>query len=593
MYRTTVIDFETYFDSEYSLKRMTTEAYIRDPRFKTHCVSVYSDDGTQEVYTESIKENLEPFMDDFVITHHAHFDGLILSHHYGLYPKYWGCTLSMARGQLQFLRRKSLGALCEYYDLPEKTIKYNAFQGKRGLDPETQRMLTEGCLDDSRLTFKIAQYLLAEIPSSELQIIDSTIRMFTEPCLDLDVELITEELARVRKVKKEALENLNVDRKDLMSSKKFGTLITMQGVEVPMKYSEKQDKLIPALAKTDAGMKALLGHEDETVAALASARLGEKSTLLETRCVRLLDTHSRGGDLPVYLNYHGARHTGRWSGGDKMNWQNIIPAIKKAVLAPDGYKLVGADSAQIECRLLNWFAGQGNIVEAFREGRDIYCEGATIFFGREITKKDKAERALGKVIELGSGYGVGAPKFQAIALQQAKQKITDEEARRAIQIYRDSHPKVVGMWSCFQQVIEDMGKGLAPYKIKCLTIDGYKIIMPDGTFLDYTGLHWEEDENDSRGGNYKVGDRKIYGGLVVENIIQKLGRAVIAHVIINVDNKYGYKLATTTHDDVLYVIPEDDTSALNNILTEMKSPPDWCHDCPLDAGGFESRRYDK
>jgi len=592
MYRTTVIDFETYFDSEYSLKRMTTEAYVRDPRFQTHCVSVYCDDGTQEVYTKDIKENLEPYMDDFVIAHHAHFDGLILSHHYGLYPKYWGCTLSMARAQLQFLKSKSLSALCEYYDLPEKTITYNAFRGKRVLDPETEKMLTEGCLDDSRLTFEIAKHLLTDIPSSELQVIDSTIRMFTEPCLTLDAEMISAELTRVRNVKAGALESLGVDRKDLMSSKKFSDLLERLGVDTPMKRSEKQGKLIPALAKTDAGMKGLLVHENEVVAALASARLGEKSTLLETRCVRFLDTYSRGA-LPVYLNYHGARHTGRWSGGDKMNWQNLIPAIKKAVLAPEGYKLVGADEAQIECRLLNWFAGQDNITEAFREGRDIYCEGASIFFGRTITKKDVAERKLGKVTELGSGYGVGAPKFQSIALQQAKQKISLAEAERAIQIYRNTHPKVVGTWGCFQQVLEDMDKGLAPYKIRCLTIDGYKIIMPDGTALDYTGLHWENDEQDSRGGNYKVRDKKIYGGLVVENIIQKLGRNFTARVIINVDNKYKYKSATTTHDDILYVVKKDDTTALDNILCEMRTPPDWAPDLPLDAEGFENERYDK
>lgn len=590
--KVTVLDFETYYSPEYTLKKMTTEAYIRDERFKTHCVSVVSNDGTKKVFTENIAENLAPYMDGFIIAHHAQFDGLILSHHYGLYPKYWGCTLSMARAQLQFLKSHSLSSLCKHFELKEKTIDYNAFRGKRDLDPATTKMLTEGCIHDSELTLIIAEKFLETLPPEELQIIDLTIRMFTEPALALDSPRLTIELARVRKSKADALEALNVDKKDLASSKKFGVLLEAQGVEVPMKISPTTGKDIPALAKTDAGMKELLEHENETVSALASARLGVKSTLLETRCVRLIGMASRGA-LTVYLKYYGA-HTGRWSGGDKVNFQNLTAGseLRKSILAPEGYKLIIVDSAQIECRLLNWFAKQNNIVEAFREGRDIYCENASKFFNLKVTKKknnDNGERDFGKVMELSCGYGVGAVKFRSISLQQAKRKISYEESQRAINLYRGGHPKVVGLWRCFGEVIKNMGKGLPPYEIGCVTVDGYKIIMPNGTFLDYTGLRWNEDEE-----SYLLGKkRRIYGGLVVENIIQKLGRLIITNVIIKVADKYNYKLATTTHDDLIYVVPEDDEEALENIKAEMVKPPHWCLDIPLGVDGFESERFDK
>lgn len=587
MYSFAVIDFETFFDTEYSLKRLTTEEYIRDPRFKIHCAAVVDSAGNKKVFTENFKENLAPYMDGFIIAQHSQFDGLILSHHLGLYPKYWGCTLSMARAQLQFLKSHSLSSLCTYFNLPEKTIDYNAFRGVRNLDTETLKMLTEGCLNDAVLTYNIANELLKTIPPQELRVIDLTIRMFTEPVLELDSARIKIELARVRENKSRALESLGVTKEDLQSAKKFSGLLEQLGVPVPMKISKTTGKEIPALAKTDEGMTELLNHENELVAELATARLGQKSTLMETRCERLLGMNERG-PLPVYLKYHGA-HTGRWSGGDKVNFQNLPRGseIRKSIIAPSGYKLVGADSAQIECRMLNWFAGQHNIVEAFRTGRDIYCENASQFFERQITKNDNNERQFGKVIELASGYGCGYVKFKTISLQQAKKRLDDMESRKAINIYRNGHKNVVQAWYYFGEVLRNMGKNLPPYEYKCVTIDGYRIIMPGGTFLDYTGLRWDEE------GNARIGDKKVYGGLVVENIIQKLALIVVSEAIARIDDNYGYKLATTTHDDLLYVVPEDDTIALQNVLSEMKTPPEWCKDIPLGAEGFEGKRYDK
>ncbi len=578
-----ILDFETYFDTEYSLKRMTTEEYVRDPRFKIHCVAVVTE-TERKVFTENFSENLAPYMDDFVVCHHSQFDGLILSHHLGLYPKFWGDTLSMARALLQNLKSHSLESLAKYFGLPEKSIDYNAFRGIRDLDDSTMQMLTEGCIHDAELTYEIASKLLIDFPIPELQVVDLNIRMFTEPCLCLDVEHVTQELEKVKLAKAAALENLGITKEDLQSAAKFSSILESYGIVVPTKTSPKTGKIMPALAKTDEGMKALLEHEDEVIAALAAARLGQKSTLMESRCERFLSMFSRGY-MPVYLKYHGA-HTGRFSGGDKANWQNLIPILRKGILAPDGYKIVGADSAQIECRLLNWFAGQHNIVEAFRAGRDIYSELATIFYGRTITKANEEERKFGKEIELASGYNMGWLKFQLRVFQKMRKRLTDEEAKRAISVYRESHPHVVSMWKRFQQVIENMGKGLLPYKIGCVTIDGYKIIMPNGSFLDYTGLYYD-------GESYRIGDSNIYGGKVVENIIQKLALIIVTEAAARINNTYGYKFATTVHDDVLYVVPENDNTALENVLKEMKTPPVWGPDIPLGAEGFQNKRYNK
>ncbi len=181
---------------------------------------------------------------------------------------------------------------------------------------------------------------------------------------------------------------------------------------------------------------------------------------------------------------------------------------------------------------------------------------------------------------------MGWLKFQLRVFQKMRKRLTDEEAKRAISVYRESHPHVVSMWKRFQQVIENMGKGLLPYKIGCVTIDGYKIIMPNGSFLDYTGLYYD-------GESYRIGDSNIYGGKVVENIIQKLALIIVTEAAARINNTYGYKFATTVHDDVLYVVPENDNTALENVLKEMKTPPVWGPDIPLGAEGFQNKRYNK
>lgn len=585
MYDFTVIDFETYFDNEYSLKKMTVEEYVRDSRFKIHCVAVVTQ-TERLIFRDNFAENLSPYMNTFVICQHAQFDGLILSHHLGLFPKYWGDTLSMARSQLQNLKSHSLESLCKYFGLPTKTIDYNAFRGQRELDSQTRQMLELGCTDDAVLTYQIAEELFKTFPIQELLIVDKTIRMFTEPCLCLDIPRMALELEKIKYAKSKALVDLNVTREDLQSSNKFSALIERAGVQTPMKWSEKQKKEIPALAKTDEGMKELLEHEDTTIAALAAARLGEKSTLMETRCERFLGMITRGY-LTVYQKYHGA-HTGRSSGGDKVNFLNFTRGseLRKSIKAPLGYKLIIADAAQIECRLLNWFAGQKDIIDAFRSGRDIYSELATKFFGYPISKKLQDERNFGKEVELASGFNMGWLKLQRRVFQKLRKRLTDDEAKKAIFIYRDSHPHVTALWKRFQEVIENMGKGLLPYQIGCVTIDGYRIILPGGTFLDYTGMYFD-------GQDYRLGKGKIYGGLIVENIIQKMGVIILAHNITNIDEKYGYKLATTTYDELVYVVPENDDKALENVLSEMRTPPEWCLDIPLGAEGLESETYDK
>lgn len=589
-----VIDFETYYSSAdgYTLKKMTAEAYVRDSRFKVHTVGIWSPTYLKRpiaVSPDELKNWIHDGEGHTFVAQNAHFDGLILSHHFGCRPKGWIDTLSMARATLKNLKSHSLASLAAHYGLHEKTIDYKAFDGARDPSPGVMRMLEEGVVWDVALTAKIAAIMLKDYPKKELRIIDQIVRMYTEPALDLDVDVVRTEYEGLKAAKAEALASIGVAKEELSSSAKMSELLIARGVDVPMKDSPTTPgKKIPALGKKDEGMLALLDHSDPYVAALASTRLQVKSTLQESACERLLAMRERG-PLCVALKYSGA-HTHRVSSFDKINWLNFKRGsfLRRALVAPAGYKFIGADSAQIEARFLNWKAGQADVVEAFRTGTDIYSKVASMIYGRPINKKDNPnERHLGKVIELSAGYRTGWFKVQSTckvgALGGPPILLSEDEARRAVDVYRRSHPFVVRMWEEYDQLIE---------RWLMMTPDQRRIILPSGLWLDYAELTVGEDDRGYRA--VFSGKTKLHGGVITENVIQATARVFMTDVICRMADKYPeYKLVNFPYDELLYLVPENDNNALNRLMTEMKTPSDWCGDCPLDADGWEGKRYAK
>jgi len=235
-------------------------------------------------------------------------------------------------------------------------------------------------------------------PKDELRLIDLTMRMYTDPLIEIDTDLLTSHLQAVRERKQKLLEDFGGDTalETIMSNPKFAEHLRSLGVEPPMKTSLRTGKETYAFSKTDQDFLALQEHPDERVAVAVTTRLGAKSTIEETRTEAMLGVAERGR-LPIMLNYCGA-HTNRFSGGDKLNLQNLPRggAIRRSLKAPRGCVLVASDLSQIEARMLAWLAGQEDLVESFREGRDVYCEFASTIYSREITKADKSERFVGK-----------------------------------------------------------------------------------------------------------------------------------------------------------------------------------------------------
>lgn len=588
------LDFETAYDREFSLSKMTTEEYIRDSRFEVIGVAVQVNDGEPKWFSGTRKETkawLEQFdfPNNLALAHNAMFDAAILNWHFGIVAKGWIDTLSMARAVHGTEVGGSLKVLAEHYQVGVKGEEVlNALGKWRGdFRPDELARYGEYCCNDVALAYSIFQHMAVDFPKTELRLIDLTIKMFAEPALYLDADLLKVHLGEVSSRREELLENFSEG--DLMSNPKFAELLRAWGVEPPMKVSLTTGKETYAFSKTDEDFKALLEHENPEVQALVSARLGAKSTLEQTRTERFIGIAQRG-PMPVPLRYYAA-HTGRWGGDDKLNLQNLPRSspLKKAIVAPAGYVVCDSDSSQIEARTLAWLAEQDDLVLAFEKGEDVYKIMASAIYAKSVEAIDKGERFVGKTTILGSGYGMGAKKFKA-ALKNAGVEVTLEEAQRIINTYRDTNNKIPEFWRKAHETLDwiannqtgELGRG------GVLKVEGRNgIRLPNGMYVRYPNLRKRQDPEsgkyeyvyDTKKGKTTVPNR-IYGGKVVENVCQALARIIIGEQMLMIAKKY--RVVMTVHDAVACLIPEDEAEqGAEYVKLCMSLRPAWATDLPL------------
>jgi DNA polymerase I-like protein with 3'-5' exonuclease and polymerase domains len=599
------LDFETYYSQTFSLTKLTTEEYVRSPEFETIGVAV-CEQGAGPQWFSGTKADTKKFLDSFeldkhlVIAHNAIFDMAILNWQFDIRPKGIADTLSMARAIHGTEVGVSLKALAEYYELGVKGTEVLQAQGKRRIDFNAQDLAQYGeyCKNDVVLTMGLFEKLSAGFPPSELRLIDLTIRMFSEPSLWLDGNLLHDHLGVVRQRKESLLASIEKEKELLMSNDKFAELLIAQGIEPPRKISATTGKEAWAFAKTDEGFKELLEHENEVVQALASARLGVKSTIEETRTERFIEIAQRGL-FPIPLRYYAA-HTGRWGGDDKVNLQNLPRGsiLKDAIMAPPGHVVVDSDSSQIEARTLAWLAEQNDLVDAFERGEDVYRIMASSIYNKATEEISKDERFVGKTTILGCGYGMGSTKFKT-QLKTFNVEIEEEEATRIIKVYRQTYDWIPQLWNqagkALDAIINNQSAPLG--KAGVLEVEGRKgIRLPNGLYVKYPNLRKMRNEQgkdeyvyDTRKGKAVVPNR-IYGGKVIENVCQALARIIIGEQMLQVAKKY--KVVMTVHDAIACVIPEQEAETGQEYVEMcMRMRPKWAQDLPLSCESGMGRSY--
>jgi DNA polymerase len=588
------LDFETYYDKEYGLKKFTTEEYIRSDMFEVIGVAV--NDGTTTYWNTGTHDEIKTFLkgfdleDSFVLGHNMRFDAAILSWIFDIHPLGLFDTMSMGQILHGLTESVSLANLSTFYGIGVKGTEVGDALGKHRLDFTSNEMASYAkyCINDVELTRQLFYKMKNKFTAPEMRLIDLTIRMFTEPKLELNKGLLIRHLHEVKEAKEKLLASVSVDKELLMSNPKFAELLIEQGVEPPVKISATTGKETYAFAKTDEGFKDLLDHEKPHVQALAAARIGNKSTLEETRTENFIQIANRG-KLPVPLKYSGAVVSHRWSGVDGINLQNLprTSELRRAICAPKGWKLVASDLSNIELRLAYWFAQSSAKIQQIKDGIDLYKQSASEITGIEYDKVDKDLRYIFKVVNLSGIYGVGANKMHSI-LKQGGVKKELNEVKNIVYAYRRANPELVEAWQDAGTMLESIRAGQL-YRMGngsiITSVPHEGMMKPNGMMLGLpnlrklktdTGESWAYDKLMGR----TIIPEYIHPSKTFQRCIQSLARDIIGEQLIQVAKVYD--VVMTVHDELVMLCPEDEVDECVAYVKKcMTTAPTWCSDLPL------------
>jgi DNA polymerase len=605
------LDFETYFDSEYSLTKLMPAEYILDPRFEA-LGCAFKWEGHESFWIDGA--DLPAFFSRIdwstreVISHNAAFDMLILALRYGIKPGRYGDTLSMANNWLRHETGScSLANCAKRYGLPPKMDTVHRLKGLNFLAiqqiPGLYDELKEYAIDDVEKCAKIYELMLADgFPKSELRVVDWVIKMVAQPQFQIDPIVLAEHLAEVKAKKEQLLAEAGLDNpKNLMSDHKLAAMLILKGVECPRKLSKKGVEQW-AFAKTDREFLALLEHPDPDVQALVAARIGHRSTLEETRTERFIKLANIVDGFPVPLRYSGA-HTHRFSGDWNINMQNLPRGskLRNALKAPKGCVVVAVDASQIEARINATVSGEYWLMEAFARGDDIYAGFAGTLYNTNVTKQThKHEREVGKVAVLSLGYGSSWATFHNMCRNKGLQ-IPEHLAIKAVELYRTRCPDIVRHWKHADRTVIPMLSSGTPAQWGALTVGFEKLTLPNGNSLHYHGLKHEFSHEDQRWqwtytrlNGRGTAQMKLYGAKLVENECQSLAFLHIAEVAIRVMKLTEGLLwpVHQVHDELVYVVPEYLAEQVRILVArEMAKSPVWLPSAPLAAEGHIGESY--
>lgn len=621
------LDAETYYDNTYSLRRMTTPEYILDARFEEIIWAVAANDGPSRILPpEEFERWLACFDPDVTatVTFNSLFDNSILAWRHKFVPRLMMDSMNIARCvRGHILPRLNLETCCRVFNLPhDKSVIHKVKGMRRAEIVADYRLYNEFCdysNRDNERSRDIFRMLICELPDSERRIMDMVIRATVQPQFQVDRNILVghRDSLRVDKINllnQTILDPANQLKPDasefvikqagtsLRSDKLFKELLEVNGVTVEYK-DNKKGKQIPAFAKTDEFMSRLQEHFNPFVQALACARLGARSTIEENRVDKLIAISSlsgpgfEAGQMPIPLRYAGA-HTHRLSGEWKLNMQNLpsgrggkTNTLRKALVAPHGYKVVAGDLAQIEARLVAWLAGCTALIQEFSvKGGDPYSAFASVVFGFMVNKNTHPiHRFIGKTGILGLGFQCGWWKFFNMVLMLARiQGIdlmktvnwTEELAQTTVTGYRGKYYQIPNLWYRLQNCVETVWLRGGVMTFGPLTVSYGRVEGPSGLCMHYSNPRMIDGEYYF---DYGFKKHKLYGGKFLENMIQFLARIIIMNAALRLES-LGYRFALQAHDELAYIVPNGEVDSFKKLLyRELTRRPSWGRDIPLEA----------
>jgi DNA polymerase len=318
-------------------------------------------------------------------------------------------------------------------------------------------------------------------------------------------------------------------------------------------------------------------------------------------------------------------------------------ALRGAIVAPEGKKLVIADLSNIEGRVLAWQAKEEWKIQAFRDfdagiGPDLYVATYARTFNVSPETVDSYKRLQGKVIELFTGYQGSVGAFVTFAAAYSidldeladhalpaiprrvkdealktwewatKRKSTFDLSRRAYvacdgikRLWREANPNIVAYWSdvenAFRNAILNPGEEYRVNYIRFIRVQKWlRVILPSGRSLCYPGAQVDEKGKIRFYGTNQYtkqwGLIPTYGGRLVENLSQSIARDIFKHGEL-IAEEAGYEVVMPVHDELVAEAPDTDEYSHEELAECMSEVPPWAEGLPLEAKGFSSYRYRK
>ena len=621
------LDFESFYSTEYSLRKMPTINYVKHELFEFLGLGELDTAVGRGFFIapEDIKHELRVcgLSTKTILVKHARFDITILQEHFNIVPKYIIDLEDLTR-HYDSRMKHDLKTLAKMHKLKPKG-ETEDFKGLRWVDMDAakRKALAEYTITDVEDEMELFKIYLPKLsnPATELRLARHTLDLWLHKRFAVDLDLASKIKVQMRGKIASAIAASGRTPKELRSKKFAGWLqeALPDGEDVPMKKGKRGN--IPALAKKDKACQQLAVHPKKEVRDLITAKQGASEWNAHIKKVGNIVSQSiaNGGLLRVPLVYHGC-HTGRWSGTEKYNLLNMTKRdrdgivtdplkkeTRKILSAPEGYVLGVCDSAQIEARIAFWLAGQQDMLDKFANGEDLYSEYASKLFHEPVRKPRKDDppdvyfrldlmrNTIGKTNMLGDQYGLGATRLHDNWLSNPVLRPLFDNGtydfkfcKRAIDLYRKDCYRVVQYWDkiekAFRRVIRfphlSVEVGSVTFRNDHGTVE---IVLPSGRVLYYR--HCKIDRKNT----IKYHHGALWGGSILENIDQSISRCLLVFWMLKCEAA-GIPVQMHIYDDITTLLPVDQAEEmLAKQMEIMRSLPDWAGSLPVDVEGKLSK----
>lgn len=656
MHRVMGVDIETY--SSVDLLEAGVYAYVEAPDFDILLISYIFDDwGEDDVKTidcfdadpDMMAEFCEALLDPQIVktAFNANFERTCLAKwlQKPMPPEEWRCTMVKAltlglpgnlagAGEALGLPPEKLKdpqgkALIQFFSKPCKPTRTNG-QRTRNLpqhDPAKWQLYKgynrQDVVTEQEILRKLSIYKTPE-SEQELWALD---QHMNDNGVALDIPMVEKivgyDTRRRQELQEEAQELTGLKNPNSLAQLK--RWLAEQGVEMT---SVTKDTIAEALR--DPELPDVVRRVLEIRTALGKTSVAKYSTMLVAHCQ---DHRLRG-----ILQFYGANRSGRWAGRLVQTHnlaKNTLPdlalarelaaegdfetmgtlfgetafvfseLIRTAFIPSEGCRFIVSDFSAIEARVLAWLAGEEWVLEAFRNGKDIYCETASMMYHVPVEKHGANShlRQKGKVAVLACGYqgGVGAMKRM-----DKGGSIPEDELQSVVDQWRQANSNSVKLWRTCELAARTAIEEHRTVRLKNGLAFGYIngnlfIKLPGGRKLCYWNTRLKLDPRDGRehivymGVNQETkqwGETETYGGKLVENIVQATARDCLAISMQRVA-ALGYNIVMHVHDEIIVDVPVEDTGAMERINACMAEPIPWAPGLPLKGDGYETPFYMK